>query len=178
MGFLCRHCGNTFERLERMEMHSERCWKANKADTFCNCLMMLGVECDCLKQCSELNKKLLNEKQIKEKQMSDKKHGNMLIDLFNEFKKIQDIVDEYSPSDDKSGEETEDKEGDTVEDVMSAEPRKLSLEELASIEEIKEVGNDFYAMLHSLGDSREIEMAKLKLEECVMWAVKGICNND
>jgi hypothetical protein len=85
MGFLCRHCGNTFERLERMEMHSERCWKADKANT---------------------------------------------------------------------------------------------LEELASIEEIKEVGNDFYAMLHSLGDSREIEMAKLKLEECVMWAVKGICNND
>jgi len=110
--------------------------------------------------------------------MSDKKHGNMLIDLFNELKKIQDMVDEYRPSGDKTGEEPEDKEGDTVEDVMSAEPRKLSLEELASIEEIKEVGNDFYAMIHSLGDSREIEMAKLKLEECVMWAVKGICNND
>lgn len=110
--------------------------------------------------------------------MSDKKHGNMLIDLFNEFKKIQDMVDEYRPSGDKTGEEPEDKEGDTVEDVMNAEPRKLSLEELASIEEIKEVGNDFYAMIHSLGDSREIEMAKLKLEECVMWAVKGICNND
>ena len=110
--------------------------------------------------------------------MSDKKHGNMLIDLFNELKKIQDMVDEYRPSGYKTGEEPEDKEGDTVEDVMRAEPRKLSLEELASIEEIKEVGNDFYAMLHSLGDSREIEMAKLKLEECVMWAVKGICNND
>ena len=110
--------------------------------------------------------------------MSDKKHGNMLIDLFNELKKIQDMVDEYLPSGDKTGEEPEDKEGDTVEDVMNAKPIKLSLEELASIEEIKEVGNDFYAMLHSLGDSREIEMAKLKLEECVMWAVKGICNND
>ena len=173
MGFLCRHCGNTFERLERMEMHSERCWKADKANTFCKCLMMLGVEYNCLEQYSELNKKLL-----KEKQMSDKKHGNMLIDLFNELKKIQDMVDEYRQSGDKTGEEPEDKEGDTVEDVMSAEPRKLSLEELASIEEIKDVGNDFYAMLHSLGDSREIEMAKLKLEECVMWAVKGICNND
>ena len=46
------------------------------------------------------------------------------------------------------------------------------------IEEIKEVGNDFYAMIHSLGNSREMEIAKLKLEECVMWAVKGICNND
>jgi len=110
--------------------------------------------------------------------MSDKKHGNMLIDLFNELKKIQDIVDEYRPSGDKSGEDLEDKEEDTVEDVMNAEPRKLSLEELSSIEEIKEVGNDFYAMLHSLGNSREMEIAKLKLEECVMWAVKGICNND
>lgn len=110
--------------------------------------------------------------------MSDKKHGNMLIDLFNELKKIQDMVDEYLPSGDKTGEEPEDKEGDTVEDVMNAEPRKLSLEELSSIEEIKEVGNDFYAMLHSLGNSREMEIAKLKLEECVMWAVKGICNND
>ena len=98
MGFLCRHCGNTFERLERMEMHSERCWKVNKADTFCNFLMMLGVGCDCLKKYSELNKKLL-----KEKQMSDKKHGNMLIDLFNELKKIQDMVDEYRPSGDKTG---------------------------------------------------------------------------
>ena len=151
MGFLCRHCGNTF----------------------CNCLMMLGVERDCLKQYSELNKKLL-----KEKQMSDKKHGNMLIDLFNELKKIQDIVDEYRPSGYKTGEEKEDKEDDTVEDVMNVNPKSLSLEQRLSIQEIKEFGNDFYAMLHSLGDSREIEMAKLKLEECVMWAVKGICNND
>ena len=106
MGFLCRHCGNTFERLEHMEIHSERCWKANKAHTFCNCLMMRGVECNCFEEYSELNKRLLKEK------------------------------------------------------------------------EIKEAGNDFYAMLHSLGDSREIEMAKLKLEECVMWAVNGVCNND
>lgn len=66
MGFLCRHCGNTFERLERMEMHSERCWKANKAHTFCNCLMMRGVECNCFEEYSELNKRLLKEKEIKE----------------------------------------------------------------------------------------------------------------
>ena len=39
MGFLCRHCGNTFERLELMEMHSERCWKANKAEQECNCTL-------------------------------------------------------------------------------------------------------------------------------------------
>ena len=66
MGLLCRHCGNTFESLERMEMHSERCWKANKAHTFCNCLMMRGVECNCFEKCSELNKRLLKEKEIKE----------------------------------------------------------------------------------------------------------------
>lgn len=35
--------------------------------------------------------------------MSDKKHGNMLIDLFNDLKKIQDMVDEYRPSGDKTG---------------------------------------------------------------------------
>lgn len=39
MGFLCRHCGNTFERLELMEMHSERCWKANKVEKECNCTL-------------------------------------------------------------------------------------------------------------------------------------------
>lgn len=39
MGFLCRHCGNTFERLELMEMHSERCLKANKAEKECNCTL-------------------------------------------------------------------------------------------------------------------------------------------
>ena len=66
MGFLCRHCGNTFERLDHMEMHSERCWKANKAHTFCNCLMMRGVECNCFEEYSELNKRLLKEKEIKE----------------------------------------------------------------------------------------------------------------
>jgi hypothetical protein len=66
VGFLCRHCGNTFERLEHMEMHSERCWKANKADTFCNCLMMRRVECNCFEKYSELNKMLLKEKEIKE----------------------------------------------------------------------------------------------------------------
>lgn len=173
MGFLCRHCGSAFERLEHMEIHSESCWKANKANTFCNCLMMLGVECNCLEQYSELNKKLL-----KEKQMSDKKRGNMLIDLFNEIKKIQDLVDEYSVLDDKSGEDIEYTEDDAVEDVMNSEPRSLSSEHKASIGEIKEFGNDFYALLSSLGDSKEMEIAKLKLEECVMWAVKGVCNND
>ena len=173
MGFLCRHCGKTFERLERMEMHSERCWKADKANTFCKCLMMLGVEYNCLEQYSELNKKLL-----KEKQMSDKKHGNMLIDLFNELKKIQDMVDEYRPSGDKTGEDPEDKEGDTVEDVMNVNPKSLSLEQRLSIQEIKEFGNDFYALLISFGEHKEMKISRRKLEECVMWAVKGVCNGD
>ena len=173
MGFLCRHCGNTFERLEHMEIHSERCWKADKANTFCNCLMMLWVECDCLKKYSELNKKLL-----KEKQMSDKKHGNMLIDLFNDLKKIQDMVDEYRPSGDKTGEDPEDKEGDTVEDVMNVNPKSLSLEQRLSIQEIKEFGNDFYALLISFGEHKEMKISRRKLEECVMWAVKGVCNGD
>lgn len=39
MGFFCRHCGNTFERLEHMEMHSESCWKANKVGKECGCTL-------------------------------------------------------------------------------------------------------------------------------------------
>ena len=39
MGFLCRHCGNTFERLEHMGMHRESCWKANKVEKECNCTL-------------------------------------------------------------------------------------------------------------------------------------------
>lgn len=109
--------------------------------------------------------------------MSDKKHGNMLIDLFNVLKKIQDMVDEYRPSGDKTGEEKEDKEDDTVEDVMNVNPKSLSLEQRLSIQEIKEFGNDFYALLDSI-ENAYLRIAKEKLEECVMWAVKGICNND
>lgn len=110
--------------------------------------------------------------------MSDKKHGNMLIDLFNEFKKIQDMVYEYRPSGDKTGEDPEDKEGDTVEDVMNVNPKSLSLEQRLSIQEIKEFGNDFYALLISFGEHKEMKISRRKLEECVMWAVKGVCNGD
>ncbi len=119
--------------------------------------MMLGVERDCLKQYSELNKKLL-----KEKQMSDKKHGNMLIDLFNELKKIQDMVDEYRPSGYKTGEEKEDKEDDTVEDVMNVNPKSLSLEQRLSIQEIKEFGNDFYDLLDSIENAYLISLSLWK----------------
>jgi len=110
--------------------------------------------------------------------MSDKKHGNMLINLFNELKKIQDMVEEYSPADDKSGEEPEDKEDDTAEDVIKVKIRSLSLEKKASVSEIKELGYDLYSLLSSFGDSREMGISKLKLDECVMWAIKGVCRGD
>jgi len=40
MGFFCRHCGNTFERIEHMEMRSENCWKEdNRATKECGCTL-------------------------------------------------------------------------------------------------------------------------------------------
>ncbi len=42
------------------------------------------------------------------------------------------------------------------------------------MQHIKDLGLGFHNLLHSLGPSREISMAKTKIEEAVMWAVKHI----
>jgi hypothetical protein len=53
-------------------------------------------------------------------------------------------------------------------------PNNLSEEDKADINAIKLLGNNLYGFLDGLGECREISLAKTKLEESVMWAVKGI----
>lgn len=52
--------------------------------------------------------------------------------------------------------------------------RQLSLEEQRRIEAIKNCAEMLHEKLEQAGDSRCMALAKTKLEEAVMWAVKGL----
>lgn len=60
-----------------------------------------------------------------------------------------------------------------IEDIMRAKDQTLCDRQRQNIESIKEWGNVFYRLL-DFYKSEEISIAKIKLQECVMWAVKGI----
>ncbi len=64
-------------------------------------------------------------------------------------------------------------------DYMHFLPRELSEEDKANIQTIKVLGNHLYKFINNLDleDYREISLANTKLEEAVMWAVKGITKN-
>lgn len=62
----------------------------------------------------------------------------------------------------------------TVNNVMRHAYRVLSDEEKAQMQRIKDMGLDFWNALDAVGASRELSVAKTKLEEVVMWAVKHI----
>ena len=46
--------------------------------------------------------------------------------------------------------------------------------EVANMNAVKAAGRDFFDLVASMPASREISLAKTKIEEAVMWAVKGI----
>ena len=46
--------------------------------------------------------------------------------------------------------------------------------EKANMASIKNTGQEFHDFIESLGSSRELSLAKTKVEEAVMWAVKHI----
>jgi len=52
--------------------------------------------------------------------------------------------------------------------------RTLSHAEKENIEQVKSAGAAYHDFIASLGNSREISLAKTKIEEAVMWAVKHI----
>jgi len=52
--------------------------------------------------------------------------------------------------------------------------RILSEQEKANMVEIKDAGLAFLKMLDRFDESREMSLARTKLEEAVMWAVKSI----
>ena len=52
--------------------------------------------------------------------------------------------------------------------------RVLTDAEKSQVAAVKDVGEDFLALLDDLPKSREVSLARTKIEEAVMWAVKGI----
>lgn len=62
----------------------------------------------------------------------------------------------------------------TVNNVMRHEYRVLSDHEKAQMQSVKDMGLNFHEQLSIIGESRELSLAKTKIEEAVMWAVKHI----
>lgn len=62
----------------------------------------------------------------------------------------------------------------TVNNVMRHAYRVLSDEEKALMSKVKDMGLELHSVLEGMGASRELSIAKTKLEEAVMWAVKHL----
>ncbi len=61
-----------------------------------------------------------------------------------------------------------------VNNVMRHAYRVLSDEEKAAMQAIKDKGLELHNLIDSIGQSRELALAKTKVEESVMWAVKHL----
>ena len=57
---------------------------------------------------------------------------------------------------------------------MRHEYKVLDEGQKAQMEQIKDIGLEFWDQLNRLGSSRELSIAKTKVEEAVMWAIKHI----
>jgi hypothetical protein len=64
--------------------------------------------------------------------------------------------------------------GTTDADVMRMQYRTLTPDEQAQIVAVKGNAASLYGFLGTLGNSRELSLAKTKVEEAVMWATKHI----
>jgi hypothetical protein len=62
----------------------------------------------------------------------------------------------------------------TVNNTMRHQYRVLNDAEKANMAAIKDEGLRFHDLVAGMGNSREISLAKTKIEEAVMWAVKHI----
>jgi len=62
----------------------------------------------------------------------------------------------------------------TVNNVMRHGYRVLSDKEKAQMQAVKDQGLAFWEFIDGIGGGREIALAKTKIEEAVMWAVKHI----
>jgi hypothetical protein len=58
--------------------------------------------------------------------------------------------------------------------VMRHEYRVLTVDEKLQMQEVKDIGLRFVQMCDAIGSSRELSLAKTKMEEAVMWAVKHL----
>lgn len=59
-------------------------------------------------------------------------------------------------------------------DPFRSKYRDLSSEEKAKLALLKEKYSELYQMMDEMGGSREMSLAKTKLEESCMWAVKHL----
>ncbi len=62
----------------------------------------------------------------------------------------------------------------TVNNVMRHQYRILTDAEKSAMQTIKDKGLELYDLIESIGQSRELSLAKTKTEEAVMWAVKHL----
>jgi hypothetical protein len=62
----------------------------------------------------------------------------------------------------------------TTNNTVRHQYRVLSDEEKATVQRIKDAGEDLLTAIRSAGPSREISLAITKAEEAVMWSVKGV----
>lgn len=62
----------------------------------------------------------------------------------------------------------------TVNNVMRHAYRVLTDEEKAIMQKLKDDGLAFWNVIDGIGASRELSVAKTKIEEAVMWAVKHV----
>lgn len=62
----------------------------------------------------------------------------------------------------------------TANNAVRHQYRLLTDAEKAQVSAIKDAGADFLSLLSGIGASREISLAKTKVEEAVFWAVKHI----
>jgi hypothetical protein len=62
----------------------------------------------------------------------------------------------------------------TVNNTMRHAYRVLSDAEKANMSAIKDMGLTFHDLVDGMGQGRELSLAKTKIEEAVMWAVKHI----
>lgn len=66
-------------------------------------------------------------------------------------------------------------DGRVVNNTLRHQYRVLSEEEKARVQAIKDAGESFLALLnHAAPVGRECSIARTKIEEAMMWAVKGV----
>lgn len=62
----------------------------------------------------------------------------------------------------------------TTNNVMRHEYRVLTDEEKFYMKDVKDKGLKFINLIDHIGSGREYSLAKTKIEEAVMWAIKGL----
>lgn len=58
--------------------------------------------------------------------------------------------------------------------IMRHQYRTLSDREKEQMRQVKDKALELYELIASIGDSRELSLAKTRIEEGVMWAIKDI----